>query len=128
MESVEKTSDIASAHKLEGSHLGALEDALNTPNDDLHADILGAVLRAIRSRTDVSWLTPLSRLVEALVAAGRTEEAAVTGNASGLTVGRNREPVNVFIARWKGPRRQAPAYDALLGQMADLVVRTWRFR
>ena len=125
---VERTSDIVSAHKLEVSHLGAIEQALAPGRDSLHADILVALLRAIQKRANPSWLTPLSRLVEALVVAGRTEEAAATGNMPGLTVGRTRVTVDVLIARWKGKKRDTPPYDSLLGSLADVYVRSWPFR
>jgi len=124
---VEKATEIATAQKLEGAHLGALEQAVVVRRDDLHADILVSLLKSIRASGNSSWLTPLSRLVEALVMAGRLDEAAAAGSAPGLTVGRGRIPVDVLISRWKGARRQPPAYDDLLEQLANLYVRTWRF-
>lgn len=125
---IERTTDVATVHKLEGGHLGALEHATTPLQDALHADILVSLLRCIRARTKASWMTPLSRLVEALVLAGRMDEASAVGSTSNLTVGRNRLPVDVFIARSRSARRAAPAYDAMLGQLADLFVRTWQFR
>lgn len=126
--SVEETSDIASADRLEGAHFSALKRVLAANGDALHADILVSLLRAIRNRTRQSWLTPLSHLVEALVLAGRIDEATTFESVRDLKIGRWQIPVNLFIYDWKGNRRGTPTYDSLLQSLSDIYVKSWRFR
>ncbi|GAB6061204.1 hypothetical protein JCM31598_43210 [Desulfonatronum parangueonense] len=125
--SVEKASDIAQVYKLEGYHFDSLVHILTDSQDHQHADILVALLRAIRKRTNPAWLTPLSYMIKALVLSGRTDEAAVLGKVPGLTIGRNRTPVDVLISEYKGKQRQAPVYDRTLGALADLYIKSWHF-
>ncbi len=125
---VERGTDIASVQKLESSHLGMIERFIGAYRDDLHADILVSVFGAIHRRIATTWMTPLSRHIEALVNAGRTEEAAAIGTKPGLTIGKDRVTVDVLIARRKGKSRPAPTYDELLNTLAKTYLKTWCFR
>ena len=124
---VEGKSDIMLVDKLEGRHLFELEHSFKIWHDDLHADILVSLLKSICSRTKPSWLTPLGLQVEALVNAGRLDEAEEKFGNTSLTVGRNRVSVSTLIKQWKGTKRAKPAYNSLLLQLTDLFVKTWLF-
>jgi hypothetical protein len=124
---VEGKTDILLVDKLEGRHLFELGQSFNIWHDDLHADILVSLLKSICSRTKPSWLTPLGLQVEALVNAGRLDEAEEKFGNTSLTVGRNRVSVSTLIKQWKGTKRAKPAYNSLLLQLTDLFVKTWLF-
>ena len=124
---VEGKSDIMLVDKLEGRHLFELEHSFKIWHDDLHADILVSLLKSICTRTRHSWLTPLAVQAEALVSAGRLDEAEEKFGNTGLTVGRNRVSVSSLIKQWTGTKRAKPAYNSLLLQLTDLFVKSCIF-
>jgi superfamily II DNA/RNA helicase len=124
---IETASDISIAPNLDRTHFSSLQYAVDAPSDVLRADVLVSLLKSIRSRTNIHWLTPLSHLVEALVVAGRVDEVSDVNDAPDLTVGRKRIPVDLLIDKWKGNKRETPNYDVFLTTLSDILIDTWKF-
>lgn len=126
---VEMVPGIARAREPSAEQIAAVIRTFDACGDDLHADILVAILRFIRGRMNRSWGPPMnSRLAEALVNAGRLDEAEAEARA---VQGRMARPGELsvwdLIVGHKGPQRGAPPYDPLLIHLAELFLKSWSF-
>jgi len=83
---------------LPDGYIETLENLLEPWADPEQADMVAAALAQIRTWTTPSFLTPLSRQVRALIAAGRIVAAGqLASTHADLTIGQHKQPIEVFL-------------------------------
>jgi len=124
----EQKTSIHQQVQLNGHHLHELTSAFTHKKDELSRDVLIVLLKLITLKTRESWRSPLSRLVEELIKAGRIQEAQDIAVKKDLTVGRERVHVNTLISRFKGTTRQKPRYEDLIVSITIAYMKNWQFK
>jgi hypothetical protein len=127
LKQVEDRSNIAQDPDIERGHLRAIWDTFRPTESAARADMTAELLDVLRQNVPRTWLTPLAVQVEALVEAGRHEEARQLlplGQASTrLMIG--RIPAEDFIRRSERANRTRPAEADDYRKVIHSVVSRW---
>jgi hypothetical protein len=131
LERLERESDIGTAAGIETRHFAAIRRVFGTHRNEVAADIAVELINRLRRSLNPRWLTPVTDLIQALVAARRFEEAyRVSDEAlSGYARGRldiQGIPVEDYLARHcTGPSRPSPPQSSDYRRVIDSMTRRW---
>lgn len=95
--------------KVEAYHLAKIFAIFKPNKITYRADMAFALIKALRKPLNPFWKTPAAFMVEALVYAGRYDDARKLAQEEGIRVGKEQLPINEFILKVK--RTEPPEFD-----------------
>jgi superfamily II DNA helicase RecQ len=127
LKQVEDRSTIAQDPDIERNHLRIIRDTFRPAMSVTNADMTAELLDVLRQHVPKSWLTPLAAQVEALVEAGRHEEARQLPGLTqtGATLAVRGIPAEDFIRRSRRANRTRPAEADDYRKVIQSVVSRW---